>query len=147
MKNKNKLLLLIVIGITLYGILGQSPDLLQPYAEKGLTSEHSLTSAYENRKSDIQVGGLGKVIHILADDTDGSQHQKFIIELSSGQSLLISHNIDLAPRLSALHIGDTVEFFGEYEWNPKGGVVHWTHHDPMGNHVGGWLKHNGVVYQ
>jgi hypothetical protein len=40
-----------------------------------------------------------------------------------------------------------VEFFGEYEWNAKGGVVHWTHHDPQGLHENGWLKHQGRLYQ
>ncbi len=106
-----------------------------------------LTSAYENRQSDVQVGGSGTVIRTLADDTDGSQHQKFILRLSSGNTLLISHNIDLAPRIESLQVGDTVEFYGEYEWGSRGGVVHWTHHDPVGKHVGGWLKHNGVIYQ
>ncbi|MCQ8888523.1 DUF3465 domain-containing protein [Pseudoalteromonas carrageenovora] len=26
-------------------------------------------------------------------------------------------------------------------------VVHWTHKDPNGYHVGGWLKHKGKIYQ
>jgi hypothetical protein len=43
--------------------------------------------------------------------------------------------------------GDTVEFSGQYEWNSQGGVVHWTHHDPAGEHRAGWLKHRGVTYQ
>ncbi|MEK5794260.1 DUF3465 domain-containing protein, partial [Acinetobacter nosocomialis] len=43
--------------------------------------------------------------------------------------------------------GDTVEFNGEYEYNPKGGVIHWTHRDPRGTHENGWLKHNGQTYQ
>ena len=120
---------------------------MQSYAEQSTTSDQVLTSAFENHKSDVQVRGTGIVIRNLADDTNGSRHQKFILKLSSGQTLLISHNIDLAPRISSLRKGDAVNFYGEYEWNSKGGVVHWTHHDPRGNHANGWLKHNGATYQ
>ena len=84
---------------------------------------------------------------ILPDDTKGSQHQRFILRLTNGQTLLIAHNIDLAPRIDNLNVGDTVEFYGEYEWNSKGGVIHWTHRDPSGRHEAGWLKHNGQLYQ
>lgn len=110
-------------------------------------AETVLQQAFANRQSDVQVKGSGRVIKVLRDDRDGSRHQRFILELGSGQTLLISHNIDLAPRISGLGTGDVVEFYGEYEWNPQGGVVHWTHHDPSGRHVGGWLKHEGNIYQ
>ena len=78
---------------------------------------------------------------------DGSQHQRFIVELSSGQTLLVAHNIDIAPRINSLQISDSIAFYGEYEWNSQGGIIHWTHHDPDGSHVGGWIKHNGKTYQ
>ena len=90
---------------------------------------------------------MGIVIRILSDDTQGSQHQRFILKLASGKTLLIAHNIDLAPRINSLREGDSVEFYGEYEWNSKGGVLHWTHHDPRGRHENGWLKHDSSTYQ
>jgi len=115
--------------------------------DSGSSNTRQIETAYQNRQSNLQVTGKGKVIRILADDNNGSRHQKFIIQLASGQTLLISHNIDLAPRISGLSKNDDIEFNGEYEWNAKGGVVHWTHHDPRGRHEDGWLKHRGSLYK
>jgi hypothetical protein len=89
----------------------------------------------------------GTVVRVLADDNQGSRHQRFIVRLRSGRTVLIAHNIDLAPRVPGLSAGDTVSFSGEFEDNDKGGVVHWTHHDPSGRHVAGWIKHGGQVFQ
>ena len=110
-------------------------------------SDPQIAAAFENQQSNLQIQGDGIVSKILPDDTKGSQHQRFILRLTNGQTLLIAHNIDLAPRIDNLNVGDTVEFYGEYEWNSKGGVVHWTHHDPSGRHEAGWLKHNDKKYQ
>ena len=106
-----------------------------------------LGRAFKNRTSDVQAEGEGVVTRILADDLSGSRHQRFIVSLASGQTVLIAHNIDIAPRIDGLKTGDSVRFYGEYVWNEKGGMVHWTHHDPEGRHVAGWLKHNGQTYQ
>lgn len=111
------------------------------------SGDEILASAFANQRSNVQVQGSGVVKRILADDNDGSRHQRFIVELESGQTLLIAHNIDLADRINSLQKGDRVDFYGEYEWNPRGGVLHWTHHDPAGRHSAGWIKHNGRTYQ
>lgn len=103
--------------------------------------------AFEAGTSNVQVEDEGVVTRILADDLDGSRHQRFILRLASGQTVLIAHNIDLAPRIAGLKEGDSVRFSGEYVWNEKGGTVHWTHRDPDGRHTAGWLKHNGRTYQ
>jgi hypothetical protein len=116
---------------------------------KGATTVQSdqLASAFSEHRSGAQVTGAGVVTKVLSDDNDGSRHQRFILSLPSGQTLLFAHNIDLAPRLESLKSGDSVEFNGVYEWNAKGGVVHWTHHDPSGQHPAGWLKHGGQTFQ
>jgi hypothetical protein len=142
-----KLLIALLIGFGIYGYIEKNPGFIPSYSGEAATSGQLLTAAYENRQSDIQVGGSGRVTRVLPDDNEGSHHQKFIIRLSSGQTLLIAHNIDLASRINSIKEGDTVEFFGEYEWNSRGGVVHWTHNDPNGRHEDGWLKHKGRIYQ
>ena len=109
--------------------------------------DDTIGRAFASRASNIQVEGEGTVIRVLPDDMDGSRHQRFIVQLASGQTILIAHNIDIAPRVAGLEVGDGVRFNGEYVWNAKGGVVHWTHHDPQGRHVSGSLIHNGKTYQ
>ncbi len=109
--------------------------------------DRALTAAFENRQSNVQVQGSGEVTRALSDDNEGSRHQRFIVRLASGQTVLVSHNIDLANRIESLRAGDRVEFNGEYEWNAQGGVVHWTHRDPRGSHAAGWIKHKGRTYQ
>jgi hypothetical protein len=137
------LVLIVAVGFAAW-------DRFDPVGGFGRTSDSgdgSVASAFRDNASGVQVSGKGVATRILSDDSDGSRHQRFILKLPSGQTLLVAHNIDLAPRISSLREGDSVEFNGVYEWNSKGGIIHWTHHDPEGRHEAGWLKHNGKTYQ
>jgi len=116
------------------------------FASSGAQSADALTRAIAERARDVAVSGDGTVERLLPDDRDGSRHQRFIVRLAFGSTLLIAHNIDLAPRIESLQVGAKVAFRGEYVWNDKGGVVHWTHHDPDGP-GGGWLEHDGRRYR
>jgi len=127
---------LIVVAVAAAGCNSASVD-----------NEKAIGRAFNSRTSDIQVEGEGVVSRILSDDLNGSRHQRFIVRLGTGQTVLITHNIDLAPRIDGLREGDMVAFNGEYVWNAEGGVIHWTHHDPQGRHVTGWIKHKGRTYQ
>ena len=102
-----------------------------------------LETAFENRESGLWIEGSGSVVRQLADDLEGDRHQRIIVSLPSGQTLLVSHNIDLAPRVAGLSVGDQIDFRGRYEWNDQGGVIHWTHHDPEGRLEGGWIEVEG----
>lgn len=154
----NKLLLAGALAVAAYLALGPgagppSPSASGPApsgavrAVDGQGGDAAIEHAYAERLGNYWVEGQGRVAKRLADDNDGSRHQRFIVELASGRTLLVAHNIDLAPRIDALAVGDTVDFAGEYEWNPQGGVIHWTHHDPQGRRPGGWLRHRGRIYQ
>ena len=123
------------------------PATVSPSTRTLSANDETLARAFEQRARNLQVEGRGVVLKVLADDNDGSRHQRFVVVLLSGQKLLIAHNIDLAPRVVGLREGDAVSFNGEYEWNPEGGVIHWTHHDPRKRHQSGWIKHNGEQYQ
>ena len=93
---------------------------------------------FDARDSGTWVEVSGIVIKLLRDDNEGSRHQRFIVDLRNGQTLLIAHNIDLAPRIP-IGVGDRLKIRGMYEWNDLGGLVHWTHHDPMGVEDGGYI--------
>jgi len=132
-----------------------TPDLSQAQSEAqaeiprvtpGTQATNALALALAERRSNVQVQASGRVTRLLSDDKDGSRHQRLIVEVSPGHTVLIAHNIDLAPRVAPLAEGDTIEFFGEYEWNDRGGVVHWTHRDPAGRHVAGWIRKGGEMF-
>ncbi len=152
----NKRLLIAALAVAAYFALAPHPGSLERHtgaAAPGVTleahdsSDAAIENAFANRIGKLQLAGQGTVVKLLADDNDGSRHQRFIIRLASGRTLLVAHNIELAPRIDSLRAGDAVAFYGEYEWNPKGGVIHWTHHDPQGRHPAGWIRHGGQTYQ
>lgn len=141
------IIVIVALGFAGYDNLQNRSDSSFPTPAQANSGDGAIQQAFRNRQSDVQVSGSGVVEHILPDDLDGSRHQKFILRLASGQTLLVAHNIDLAPRIGSLSRGDRVSFNGEYEWNAKGGVLHWTHHDPQGRHEAGWVEHEGRRYQ
>ena len=101
--------------------------------------------ALEERRSGVWFSARGEAVRVLKDDLEGARHQRFVISLKDGQTLLIIHNIDLAPRVP-MALGDYLEVRGRYEWNAKGGLLHWTHRDPAGKRAGGWIRLGGKTY-
>jgi hypothetical protein len=114
-----------------------------PVAEQAGDNIESLIRA-QARQAWVETDG--SVIRLLPDDREGAAHQRFILRLASGRTVLVAHNIDLARRIP-LHVGDIVRLRGRYEWNEKGGVIHWTHHDPGDRKSGGWIESGAVRYQ
>lgn len=127
---------------------GGGEGLLPKLAPHGASAAGAaaLDRAFADQRSNLQVTVAAEVERVLPDDRKGSPHQRFLIRLPSALSVLVAHNLDLAPRVP-LAVGDTVEIAGEYEWNEKGGVLHWTHHDPKHRHAGGYIRLHGQEYR
>ena len=147
-KYKNfKKYILAGVAVALYALVQQLEAPPPGISSVPQNSGSTIQSAFRTQQSDLQIQGEGVVKKVLADDRKGLQHQKFILQVSPEQTVLVAHNIDVASRLPGIKRGDRVEFYGEYEWTTQGGVIHWTHRDRSGRHENGWLKYNGKKYQ
>ncbi|MBS1953945.1 MAG: DUF3465 domain-containing protein [Cyanobacteria bacterium SZAS-4] len=101
--------------------------------------------AQKKHRKKVEVTLTARVKKLLPADTDGSPHQRFLLELSNGTTVLVAHNTELAPEVP-VHEGDLVTLHGEYIWNKLGGVLHYTHHS-TNRHESGWIQLNGQTYQ
>ena len=150
-KKLGLVLLILIGGIWIFlqypfNLSQQAPDVGSPNEIQLAGVEQSdISSLFDEQRSGVMVSTVANVTRILKDDTQGSRHQRFLIKTTEGLTLLVAHNIDLAPRVP-LEVNDQVSISGQYEWNNKGGVLHWTHHDPNNNHPEGWIMHQGKKY-
>lgn len=125
-------------------VLGYAASKFDP---NSITETTSFEQIYQQQQSGVQIELNAIVKKLLPDDNNSPRHQRFIIQLVSGHTVLVAHNIDLAARIDTLKVGDKLSLFGEYEWNKQGGILHWTHHDPAQKHIDGWIRHQGSQYQ
>jgi hypothetical protein len=107
----------------------------------------AIVSDFHNHQSNVEVTADGTVVRLLPDRTSSTgTHEQFIIKLSSGEiTIEVEHNISIASR-APVAVGDHLIVHGEYVWNPQGGLIHFTHHDPRGTHEGGYIQDNGTTY-
>ncbi len=110
-----------------------------------INGDAQVLEAQANHQKKVEVTFTAPVRKLLPDDTKGTEHQRFLLELSNGTTVLVAHNTDLAPYIP-IHEGDLLTLHGEYIWNRKGGVLHYTHHS-TNRHESGWIQFNGQTYQ
>jgi uncharacterized protein DUF3465 len=111
------------------------------------STDAAILAAIEGHRSRVWGVAAGTVERLLEDDRKGIPHQRFIIRIETGTTILVDYNLDLAPRITPLDVGDSVVVRGEYHWSGQGGRIHWVHRDPSGAPGGGWLRVRGRLYQ
>ena len=115
-------ILVVALGTGWY--VAREQGALHPARQQGVATRAAVSpdpaqAAFEARARGRIIAANGVVERILADDRDGSPHQRFVVRTPGGLSLLVAHNLDLAARLDGLAPGDEVTVRGEYEWNEK----------------------------
>lgn len=108
--------------------------------------DSQVLEAQNNQAHKVEVLFSAQVKKLLPDDTKGLPHQRFLLQLSNGSTVLIAHDTKYAPSVP-VQAGDTVTVKGEYIWNKRGGVVHWTHLSDTPRHEGGFIEFQGTRYQ
>lgn len=106
-----------------------------------------IAELFAQRASDTWVEVTARVERTLPNDSTGDIHQRFIISFGTDLSVLVAHNVSVAPQVP-LREGDIVRIRGEYEWSEKGGVLHFTHKPKFQRRdPGGWIEFGGKRYE
>jgi len=109
----------------------------------------AVCDAYNAGRSHVEVVAGGRVTRVLGIQNGRvSPHEGFLMRLDSGCSVIVrvEVNTGLAGTFP-IGDGDSVTVKGEYEYYSRGGVIHWTHHDPRFRHEAGFITVGGKTYQ
>lgn len=109
-------------------------------------SQSDVLTAQNMQARKVELVFSAPVCRILPDDTRGLPHQLFLVQLANGTTVKVAHDTKYAPKVP-IQVGDTVTIKGEYIYNHKGGVIHWTHHSDNPRHEGGYIDFGGKRYE
>jgi len=123
---------------------GQPNNMPTPQ-ESLLVSQQGIIDAQTQQLRRVEVTTFVQVLRLLPTDENGWRHQKFLIRLNNGTTVLVANDLTMG-QMVPVNPGDIVEIKGEYIWTRRGGVLHWTHHTDDA-HPGGWIRLGGKVYQ
>lgn len=140
-------LLIIFISLGLIYGCSPAPDSRLDTDKETYNDLGVIEQAFINKQSNLFVSSGGTIEKILSDDLNPPVHQRFILRLENGQTLLMLYNIAVMPKIKDLAVGDYIYFRGEYLWNEKGGAIHLLHHAHSGRLPDGWIKHKGKIYR
>ncbi len=113
-------------------------------------SNAEIYAAFAQHRSPVEVTAQGTVVKVLGIRGGRvGRHEGFLVHLSGNEghdlTLRIEDNIELTGSIP-LRAGDAVEIRGEYIYDPRGGLIHYTHRDPRGRHPSGYVRVNGRIY-
>jgi hypothetical protein len=118
--------------------------------ESGDAANGAVYGAWAGHRSRIEVTATGNVARILGTRSGPSgRHEGFLVHLRGaaghGLTVRVEDNVDVTGPIP-LAPGDEVEVRGEYIYDQRGGLIHFTHRDRRGRHPGGYVRVGKIVY-
>ncbi|MGH7738480.1 MAG: DUF3465 domain-containing protein [Candidatus Tyrphobacter sp.] len=111
-------------------------------------NDAALCRAIASSANGTEVVADGTVTQILGTHPGRSgAHEGFVLHLGSGcdASLRVETNVDFTGPIP-LRTGERVVVKGEYDSDPDGSVIHFTHREVRGRHPGGYVIAGGRYY-
>ncbi len=108
----------------------------------------AVCDAYAAARSHVEVIVRGPVTRVLGVAPGRvSPHEGFLMRVRARCDLTVrvESNVFFTGRFPIAR-GERVQVKGEYEYYPRGGVIHWTHRDPRLRHQGGYVEVGGHWY-
>ena len=137
---------LVRLALLLAGLAGCVPS----GTTGGDAGNAAVYAAWAQQRSGIEVTASGSVAKVLGTRRGPSgYHTGFLLHLRGaegrGLTVRVEDNVDLTGPLP-VRAGDDAEVRGEYIYDPRGGLIHYTHRDPRGRHAGGYVRLNNRMY-
>jgi hypothetical protein len=113
-------------------------------------SNATVYDAWRTHRSYVQVTASGSVARVLGTRLGpAGMHEGFLLHLNGaegrGLTVRVEDNTDLTGPIP-MSAGDDAVVRGEYIYDPRGGIIHYTHRDPRGHHPSGYVQVNGRLY-
>jgi len=107
----------------------------------GADGNAAVYDAWRSQRSRVEVTAVVRDLGLRRGPS--GLHEGFLLHLDGaaghGLTVRVEDNVDITGPI-ALRLGDAVEVRGEYIYDSRGGLIHYTHHDPRARHPGGYVR-------
>ena len=104
---------------------------------------------YASQSSGNEVLVSGHVVALLGTrESRSGKHEGYLVKLNKNCDLLlkVETNTSITGPIPFTH-DEPIVLKGVYVYDPLGGLIHWTHHDPSGRHMNGYVIAGGKSYR
>ncbi|CAN5587272.1 hypothetical protein BH11CYA1_BH11CYA1_24920 [soil metagenome] len=105
-----------------------------------------IIQAQSQQARKVELTVTAPIEKLLREEDYREPHQRFLLALSNGTSVLVANDLEYGT-FAPVQAGNIVRIKGEYIWNERGGVLHWTHKSDEPRHESGYIDFNGMRYQ